>query len=124
MVLKLGLESDPRREVTLPLVEDMTNMSGERHKAEQMLAEEPLPLLRSALGEQATGCGQLDRTVLELGELEDVKSLGNREEVADVQGERAADPGQLGMPFVRRQNQRLGEPAEPIDAVAREVRIE
>ena len=29
MVLKLGLESHPRREVTLALIDDMTDMGGE-----------------------------------------------------------------------------------------------
>ena len=101
MVLKLGLESHPRCEVTLALIEDMTDMGGERYKAEQMLAEEPLALFRPALGEYAPSWGQLDSAGLELGELQDVKSFGNREEVSDVQGKRASDPGQLGMPLVR-----------------------
>jgi hypothetical protein len=51
MILKLGLESDAGRDVALALVEDMTDMRGERHKPEQMFAEEPLTLLRPALGE-------------------------------------------------------------------------
>src|SRR5208282_6788303 len=64
MVLNLGLESHPRCEVTLALIEDMTDMGGERYKAEQMLAEEPLTFFRPALGEHAPSCGQLDSAVL------------------------------------------------------------
>ena len=66
-----------------------------------MLAEEPLTLFHSALGEYAPSRGQLDGAVLEFGELQDVKSFGNREEVSYVQAERASDPGKFGMPLVR-----------------------
>ncbi len=65
MVLKLGLESHPRRHVALALTEDMMDMGGERNKVEQMLAEEPLTLLRPALGEYAPSRSQLDSAVLE-----------------------------------------------------------
>jgi hypothetical protein len=59
MVLEFELEPGPGCAVLLTLVEHLTDMAGERHKPDQMLPEQPLPLFGAALGENPTRGGQL-----------------------------------------------------------------
>lgn len=85
MILELELEPSPRRPVTLPLVEHLANMGGERHEPDKVFAEQPFALFRLALNEEAAGGGQFDGTVLELGELEDTQGRSNRKEIVDIE---------------------------------------
>ena len=101
MILKFELESFPRRPVDVPLVEHLADMGSERHETEKMLPEQALALLRPALREDAAGGGQFDRAALELGELEDVESAGDREQVVDFERRSLAISASSGMSAVR-----------------------
>ena len=114
MVLELELESCPRRAVIFALIEDWADMGGEGHKAKEMLFEEPLAILRSALSKDATSCCQLDRAILEFREFQDVQSRGNWKKIIDLEGKRFGDLGQFGMPSVSWRGEGFDEPAHAI----------
>ena len=88
--------------MALPFIEDVADVGSERYEPEEMFLEEALALFRAALSEHATRGGQLDGTVLELGELQNVEGLGNRKEVVDFEAEPTRDPGQRAPSIVRR----------------------
>jgi hypothetical protein len=119
MVLKLELESIPRRAVIFTVIENLPDMGGERHEAKEMLFEEALAIFSSALGEDTTGCSQLDRTVFQFSEFQDVQSRSNRKKIINLEGERLGDLSLFGMPSVCWRGQGFDEPA---DAINRNVR--
>ena len=90
MILKFELESFPLRPVDVPLVEHLADMSCERHETEQMFPEQALALFRLALAKTSAGSGQLDGAAFELGELQDVQGLSDRQQVVDFKRERDA----------------------------------
>ena len=62
-----------------PLVEHAADMGGERHRAQQVLGEQPLARLRVGIGE-GPGCrGEPDIALLHLGESQELQPLGDRE---------------------------------------------
>src|SRR6516164_11357380 len=89
MVFELELKGPAGRTVIPPLVEHMPDVSGERHEAEQVLAEEALAFPDIALRKNATRRCQLDRALFEFGKLKDVQRLGNREQLVDFESHRA-----------------------------------
>jgi hypothetical protein len=119
MVLKLELESIQRRVVIFTVIENLPDMGDERYEAKEMLFEEALAIFSSALGEDTTSCSQLDRTVFQFSEFEDVQSRSNRKKIINLEGKRLGDLSQFGMPSVCRRGQGFDEPA---DAINRNVR--
>jgi len=100
MIFELRLESHPRRAVTLPLIEDTTDVDGKRYEPEEMLAKEPLSLLGPGLRKGVARCSELDCTITELRELQDVKGFGSREKIVDLESEWTSELGQLGTPSI------------------------
>lgn len=90
-------------------------MCSERDEAKEMLVEQTLALFDPALREY-TPCGcQFDRTPFEFGELQDLKSRGNREQVIDFQRKVLRDLGQFGMPLEGRRGQSFDKAAELVN---------
>ena len=83
--------------------------------------KQPLALFRPAAGEHASGRGKLQTAVAELGEFEDVKRFGDREEVIDFQRERGGDRSpSSALPAIGRGSQGLEQPADLVDRSARQ----
>ena len=114
-VFELDLKPQPVRSMIVPFCEYAAYVCSKGHESEQVLLEESLSLIRAAMREDATCSRELEGSIFELSEFQDVKCLGNRKKVIDFQRERARQCRKLRPSGVGRRGQGLEEPADPID---------
>ncbi|ABA47860.1 200 kDa antigen p200, putative [Burkholderia pseudomallei 1710b] len=108
-ILELLLEAHARRAMPGPLVQHFLDPRGERHVAQQMLGEHHLALLRAEFGEHAPRRRQEHVALAHVGEAQVLQHFGDREQIVDLEVQRAGDLGHVRAAVVRRRGERLDE---------------
>ena len=119
MILELEGESLTWRDVLPSLLEHLPDVRRKRHEAQQMLAEEPLALISARPGEHAPGGGELDASLLELGEREEVQGRRERQQFTRRQSKPARESGEAPLPAERRRGEAIQKSHQSVDGGVR-----
>lgn len=88
MIFKFHFESHSGRTATLSLMQDATDVCRHWHKSQQVLPEQLFAFLSIAFRKNVTGGGEFQGTGAELGELQNVQSLGDWKKIIRCQRQR------------------------------------
>ena len=106
------------------LLQHAADVGGERHIGQKLALEELLAVVRARFGELLAGIGELDVAAFDLGEVQHLQRLGDREQIVDFHLQLVGDHRQVGLAVVGRGGQRFDQAGQKIGRDARQHRVD